>query len=139
MKFNHLKTKSNKRWCTKCRMSNHDTEYCKRFCAFHKSDSHWTSQCRNKSGQHQSHATKSADADVEDDHHFSFYMMNDNKAKSSINNYQLSFLVDSGATVHILNKKEYLRCWIWWVTKSSDFWEFSENIEPCYIEVAAVQ
>ena len=106
-KSKSFKPKFNKRWCTKCKMSTHDTEYCKRFCTFHKSDSHWTSQCRNKSGQHRNHASKSADVDeVDEDHHFSF-MLNNTKSTPRFNDCQPSLLVDSGATVHILNKREY--------------------------------
>ena len=97
------KTKSKpKRWCSKCKTSSHDTQFCKRYCTIHKTDSHWTSNCRSKNKQkpYQANSIETEDSD----HSFAF-MLNEQQEHSK----DCSLLVDSGATVHILNNKDYFK------------------------------
>ncbi len=96
-----VKPKS-KRWCTKCKSSSHDTNYCKRFCTIHKTDTHWTSNCRaNNKGKQPTSSSKSLTSSESSDHSFAFML----KTPASSLHSEDSLLVDSGATVHIINKK----------------------------------
>ena len=111
----HSRFKRNmKRWCNKCRSDTHDTTFCKRK-RFHKTDTHWTSQCRNRptgtSGPNPRHQANVAAADMENDEHsfsFVFTLGDSNSAPAKCDNDhdRCTLLIDSGATVHIINDKD---------------------------------
>ncbi|GAB1609461.1 hypothetical protein Ahia01_001231700 [Argonauta hians] len=88
------KNYSNPRWCTKCKTHTHDTRYCKRFCSIHKTDTHWTKDClqRNKN------TAKTVRSKEDQDWVFGIASEKTNGAES--------YLVDSGATTHILKSKD---------------------------------
>ena len=83
------------RWCTKCKQDSHDTRYCKRFCNIHKNDTHWTRDCQQK----YKNTAKSVTANKDEDHSWIFGVSTESF------NYTKNFLVDSGATAHIMTSK----------------------------------
>ena len=104
---------SRTKWCLKCRSNTHDTKQCKRWCDFHKNDSHWTKDCRNKNRNKHHHQAKFADQSFEQrdqassDINHSFFFMVNSETTSKREFSSPPILVDSGATVHILNDKKY--------------------------------
>ena len=103
------------KWCSKCKTNTHDTKQCKRWCSFHKNDSHWTKDCRNKNKNKHHHQAKFTDQSFEQpdqatsNQNKSFFFMINSQTTSDIKRRFSSppILVDSGATVHILNDKRY--------------------------------
>ena len=100
----------NSKWCFKCKSNTHDTKQCRRFCTFHKSDTHWTKDCRHQNKhKHQAKSAKhqlpNSDRDQHSQEEHSYFFMVDNETKRELSSPKL--LVDSGATVHILNDKKH--------------------------------
>ena len=100
------------KWCQKCKINSHDTKQCKRWCNFHKNDSHWTKDCRSRNNKNKyHHQAKFADQNFEqpDQTNKSFFFMINSKNTNDIerNFSSPQILVDSGATVHILNDKRH--------------------------------
>ena len=125
---------SKSKWCSKCKSNTHDTKQCKRWCHFHKNDSHWTKDCRSKNKNKYHHQAKFADQSFETANRHqreplhsepssfapqrdqdpsyqtkSFFFMVNSQTTNDIKRESSSpqILVDSGATVHILNDKRY--------------------------------
>lgn len=99
-------------YCTKCKMSNHDTKFCKRFCDIHNTDSHWTSQCRNKQNHHAKQANVEetpTNTNNENDRDHSFTFMLDHVTQHTSRSLPQSLLIDSGASTHILTDKNLFK------------------------------
>ena len=87
-KVEHKKQdKSKKRWCDICRMSNHDTKF-----------------CRKNKGKYGVHTDKNAKLDYDyDDQSFIFKIMVHNKDSIYAFNDSTDYMIDCGATAHILS------------------------------------
>lgn len=118
-------------WCSFCKMKSHNTNQCykkpqssnahsrqhtpqsshqspnSRYCTICKNHTHDTKLCRkSKRPQHQS-ARSLTTTQKEEENHFMFHITSDiNHSKLSHLNLVNSFLIDSGATTHILTSKE---------------------------------
>ena len=115
--------KKSKRWCRNCKSNTHDTDFCRRqdatanpstsknnqntsrWCEICRSTTHDTKFCRKLSKVRQ---VKLDDSEYNDDsrsnsdfNHFAFSLDDSSGDKSVLN----TFLVDSGATVHVVNEK----------------------------------
>ena len=105
-------TNPKKRWCRNCKSATHDTDYCRRskdtpskkkggrWCAICKSITHDTKFCRKLSKFQQMSLKENLDDEPRTEPHF-FFVLNDGQAT----NHPDEFLVDSGATVHVVNRK----------------------------------
>lgn len=107
--------KKSKRWCKNCKTNTHDTDFCRRptvnpstsknnfqntsrWCEICRNTSHDTKFCRKLSKVRQ---VKLDDSENSDINHFTFSLDDSNGDKSFSN----TFLVDSGATVHVVKEK----------------------------------
>ena len=120
----------NKRWCTQCKSNSHDTAYCykknnprgatAKWCSFCKSSTHDTDYCYSRKGKQKfkkknNHAkclaTKKPATDDEDEHSFAFTLDSsggrcDHQTPAEVKADCVSYLIDSGASVHILKDSE---------------------------------
>ena len=98
----------NKRWCKNCKSNTHDTDFCRRsqtknknarWCEICKSNTHDTKFCRKLTKVHQMLSNPLEDKGS-DSNPNNFFLKLDN---SPDNNYTNTLLVDSGATIHVVN------------------------------------
>ncbi len=100
------------RWCNICKSNSHDTNYCRKknspkpkFCNVCKTSTHDTQFCRKLKSAKSVLASASANdtsiSKSSEESEFVFTIIENSKVSPDSN----SFLVDSGATVHIVNNK----------------------------------
>ena len=125
-------TQKPKRWCKHCKMTNHDTEFCRRnknapnksgatvppksrqrWCEICMNNSHDTKYCRKLSKFRQLKVEDSNESDT-NSNFIQFCFDDSNRTQLYKEN---SLLVDSGATVHVINDK-------------SKFSNFKSNFKP---------
>ncbi|KAK3779704.1 hypothetical protein RRG08_013659 [Elysia crispata] len=113
---NRASNQKPKRWCSNCKMNNHDTEYCRRisqnpslpaskkkgrWCDVCRSNTHDTRYCRKLTKLRQVKCDEQEDKDHES--HFVFGL--DTVSRTQDQQSSDAFLVDSGATVHVITDK----------------------------------
>ena len=105
-KHKHSTRSSKNRWCTVCKQDSHDTRYCRRlstgnhvkprYCDVCQTTSHDTRFCRKLSKVREVKIDNNeAASDEQREHHFAFIISDGTSNENS-------FLVDSGASVHIV-------------------------------------
>ena len=113
---NRASNQKPKRWCSNCKMNNHDTEYCRRisqnpslpaskkkgrWCDVCRSNTHDTRYCRKLTKLRQVKCDEQEDKDHES--HFVFGL--DSVSRTQDQQSSDAFLGDSGATVHVITDK----------------------------------
>lgn len=111
------------RWCTNCKSNTHDTNYCRklnssgakpqakhRWCDICRSKTHDTKFCRKLTQVREAKLTsdKDQEQDPSDEHYYAFILNENQKIDQAAG--VSTFLVDSGATVHIVNDKSKFVC-----------------------------
>ncbi|RUS73520.1 hypothetical protein EGW08_018705 [Elysia chlorotica] len=94
--------KHHNRWCTNCRSNTHDTNFCRKktaWCSHCKSNTHNTRECRKLNSAKSVQNFQPPD----DNNHYSFKVDGDSTHTTEDAD---TFLVDSGASVHIVKDKD---------------------------------
>ena len=111
MTVSDRKSGNQKRWCEICKATTHDTKYCRKlkdfqakqdktkWCDICKNASHETKECRRLQKFHEM-KLEEEDSDASDN---SSYFFSLDSASQTLR--PSSFLVDSGATTHVVNDK----------------------------------
>ena len=113
---NRASNQKPKRWCSNCKMNNHDTEYCRRisqnpslpaskekgrWCDVCRSNTHDTRYCRKLTKLRQGKCDEQEDKN----HESHFVFGSDTVSRTQGQQISDAFLADSGATVHVITDK----------------------------------
>ena len=112
---NNPKSNAKSKWCPFCKSKTHNLAECykqkkqdnsqlsSRYCTFCSSSTHDTQFCRFKNKQNKQYQSAKSCTDTQSCHHNFAFLVSSNTDTSRHEN---SFLIDSGATVHIITDKD---------------------------------